>query len=416
MSKWEEKRLEDIIDVNPPVKLKKGESYPFIDIDKVSPSRRLVTNEEEKVYDGQSSSKFCDGDTVFSRITPCLENRKIAKVAIDSDAAFGSTEFYVFRAKKKKADARFTYYLTSSDAVVLPAINSMTGASGRQRADKRFIQRLKLNLPDLPTQERIADILSTYDDLIEVNNRRIEILEESAQELFKEWFIQFRFPGYEATEFENGKPRGWEVDHFEKIAVFQNGYAFKSNELLDYDAGNCYEVFKQGHIKRGGGFKVEGTKSWYPKALCEKLGKYVLQQGDILMAMTDMKDNVAILGNTAVLPFPGRFILNQRVGLLRPTFYRGVGFAYIHLLTNSYDFVQDLRSRANRGVQVNLSAVQIKASETLIASEDINIRFAELVNPMYETIFNLISQNENLARQRDFLRTRLMSGKLEVQL
>ncbi|MFR4684519.1 MAG: type I restriction enzyme endonuclease domain-containing protein [Anaerobutyricum hallii] len=144
MSKWEEKRLEDIIDVNPPVKLKKGESYPFIDIDKVSPTRRSVTNEEVKVYDGQSSSKFCDGDTVFSRITPCLENRKIAKVSINGDAAFGSTEFYVFRAKKKKADARFTYYLTSSNAVVLPAINSMTGASGRQRADKRFIQRLNL--------------------------------------------------------------------------------------------------------------------------------------------------------------------------------------------------------------------------------------------------------------------------------
>ena len=267
MSKWEEKRLEDIIDVNPPVKLKKGESYPFIDIDKVSPTRRSVTNEEVKVYDGQSSSKFCDGDTVFSRITPCLENRKIAKVSINGDAAFGSTEFYVFRAKKKKADARFTYYLTSSNAVVLPAINSMTGASGRQRADKRFIQRLKLNLPDLPTQERIADILSAYDDLIEVNNQRIEILEQSAKELFKEWFVYFRFPRHENVELENGIPCGWEKDSFEKIAIFQNGYAFKSNELLDYDVGNCYEVFKQGHIKRGGGFKVEGTKSWYPKSL-----------------------------------------------------------------------------------------------------------------------------------------------------
>lgn len=414
MSKWEEKRLEDIIDVNPPVKLKKGESYPFIDIDKVSPTRRSVTNEEVKVYDGQSSSKFCDGDTVFSRITPCLENRKIAKVSINGDAAFGSTEFYVFRAKKKKADARFTYYLTSSNAVVLPAINSMTGASGRQRADKRFIQRLKLNLPDLPTQERIADILSAYDDLIEVNNQRIEILEQSAKELFKEWFVYFRFPRHENVELENGIPRGWEKDSFEKIAIFQNGYAFKSNELLDYDVGNCYEVFKQGHIKRGGGFKVEGTKSWYPKSLCEKLSKYVLQQGDILMAMTDMKDNVAILGNTAVLPFSGRYVLNQRVGLLRPTFYRGIGFAYIHLLTNSYDFVQDLRSRANRGVQVNLSAVQIKASEILIAPKEVNIRFSELVTPMYETIFNLISQNEDLARQRDMLLPRLMSGNLEV--
>ena len=220
MSKWEEKRLEDIIDVNPPVKLKKGESYPFIDIDKVSPTRRSVTNEEVKVYDGQSSSKFCDGDTVFSRITPCLENRKIAKVSINGDAAFGSTEFYVFRAKKKKADARFTYYLTSSDAVVLPAINSMTGASGRQRADKRFIQRLKLNLPDLPTQERIADILSAYDDLIETNSRRIELLEQAAQELYKEWFVRFRFPGHEAAKFENGLPSEWERKQLGDMIAF----------------------------------------------------------------------------------------------------------------------------------------------------------------------------------------------------
>lgn len=223
MSKWEEKRLEDIIDVNPPVKLKKGEFYPFIDIDKVSPTRRSVTNEEVKVYDGQSSSKFCDGDTVFSRITPCLENRKIAKVAIEGDAAFGSTGFYVFRAKKKKADARFTYYLASSDAVVLPAINSMTGASGRQRADKRFIQRLKLNLPDLPTQERIADILSAYDDLIEVNNRRIELLEQAAQELYKEWFVRFRFPGYENAKFEDGIPEGWKIKRINEFCYVTDG-------------------------------------------------------------------------------------------------------------------------------------------------------------------------------------------------
>ena len=241
MSKWEEKRLEDIIDVNPPVKLKKGESYPFIDIDKVSPTRRSVTNEEVKIYDGQSSSKFCDGDTVFSRITPCLENRKIAKVAIEGDAAFGSTEFYVLRAKKKKADARFTYYLTSSDAVVLPAINSMTGASGRQRADKRFIQRLKLNLPDLPTQERIADILSAYDDLIEANNRRIELLEQTVQELYKEWFVRFRFPGYENAKFEDGIPEGWSYVRFGKaidIIDGDRGVNYPKQEEF-YPEGDC---------------------------------------------------------------------------------------------------------------------------------------------------------------------------------
>ena len=95
MSEWNIQRLEEIIDVNPKVKLTKGVIYPFIDIDKVSPTLRSVTNEELKSYDGQSCSKFCNGDTVFSRITPCLENRKIAKVNIDAEAAFGSTEFYI---------------------------------------------------------------------------------------------------------------------------------------------------------------------------------------------------------------------------------------------------------------------------------------------------------------------------------
>ena len=74
MGEWTTRRLEEIIQVNPTVKLTKGEEYPFIDIDKVSPSLRSVTNEEVKTYDGQSCSKFCNGDTVFSRITPCLEN------------------------------------------------------------------------------------------------------------------------------------------------------------------------------------------------------------------------------------------------------------------------------------------------------------------------------------------------------
>lgn len=414
MSEWTTQRLEEIIQVNPMIKLTKGEVYPFIDIDKVSPALRSVTNEEEKEYDGQSCSKFCNGDTVFSRITPCLENRKIAKVDIHGKAAFGSTEFYVFRAKEGKSDEDYVYYLTSSDAVVLPAINSMTGASGRQRADRRFIERTKLNVPDLPTQKRIADILSAYDDLIENNNRRIALLEKAAQELYREWFVRFRFPGHENTKFENGLPEGWERTTFEKIASFQNGYAFQSNELLGNPEQHTYEVFKQGHIKRGGGFKTEGTKSWYPQCLCTGLQRFVLHKGDILMAMTDMKDNVAILGNTAIMPYDNRYILNQRVGLLRPTHYRNTSLAYIYLLTNSYNFVQDLRSRANRGVQVNLSALQIKESVTIVPSEDINTKFAKITYPMFEEMFNIIIQNENLAKQRDLLLPRLMSGKLEV--
>lgn len=399
MSKWEEKRLEDIIDVNPPVKLKKGESYPFIDIDKVSPTRRSVTNEEVKVYDGQSSSKFCDGDTVFSRITPCLENRKIAKVSIDGDAAFGSTEFYVFRAKKKKADARFTYYLTSSDAVVLPAINSMTGASGRQRADKRFIQRLKLNLPDLPTQERIADILSAYDDLIEANNRRIELLEQTAQELYKEWFVRFRFPGYKNTKLEDGIPEGWEIKRMNEFCYVTDGTHDTpkpvdvgvplvtgrciSSGFVDFDA--AYNISEADHerIKKRSGLK----------------------SGDILFS------NIGTVGNCCIVDYNREFSV-KNVIIFKPETMRDTAYLYYWMTSSTMQEI--FGTQTNGASQQFVGLTFMRRYKLLVPKDDILEAFAEKVLPIVEQKRLLHQKNLNLAAQRDMLLPRLMSGKLEV--
>ena len=102
LSKWVERRLGEMIDVNPAVKLSKGEIYPFIDIDKIEKQNKFVSNIENRLFDGQGGSRFQTGDTVFSRITPCLENRKIAQVKIvNGDTGFGSTEFFVFRHKNR---------------------------------------------------------------------------------------------------------------------------------------------------------------------------------------------------------------------------------------------------------------------------------------------------------------------------
>ena len=399
MSKWEEKRLEDIIDVNPPVKLKKGESYPFIDIDKVSPTRRSVTNEEVKVYDGQSSSKFCDGDTVFSRITPCLENRKIAKVSINGDAAFGSTEFYVFRAKKKKADARFTYYLASSDAVVLPAINSMTGASGRQRADKRFIQRLKLNLPDLPTQECIADILSAYDDLIEANNRRIELLEQTAQELYKEWFVRFRFPGYENVKFEDGIPEGWKIKRMNKFCHVTDGTHDTpkpvdvgvplvtgrciSSGFVDFDA--AYNISETDHV---GIKKRSGLKS-----------------GDILFS------NIGTVGNCCIVDYNREFSV-KNVIIFKPETMRDTAYLYYWMTSSTMQEI--FGTQTNGASQQFIGLTFMRRYKLLVPKDDILEAFVDKVLPIVEQKRLLHQKNLNLAAQRDMLLPRLMSGKLEV--
>lgn len=399
MSKWEEKRLEDIIDVNPPVKLKKGKSYPFIDIDKVSPTRRSVTNEEVKVYDGQSSSKFCDGDTVFSRITPCLENRKIAKVSINGDAAFGSTEFYVFRAKRKKADARFTYYLTSSDAVVLPAINSMTGASGRQRADKRFIQRLKLNLPDLPTQERIADVLSAYDDLIDANNRRIELLEQTAQELYKEWFVRFRFPGYENAKFEDGIPEGWKVKRINEFCYVTDGTHDTpkpvdigvplvtgrciSSGFVDFDATyNISETDHEGIKKRSG-----------------------LKSGDILFS------NIGTVGNCCIVDYNREFSV-KNVIIFKPKTMRDTAYLYYWMTSSTMQEI--FGAQTNGASQQFVGLTFMRRYKLLAPKDDILEAFVDKVLPIVEQKRLLHQKNLNLAAQRDMLLQRLMNGKLEV--
>lgn len=408
MSKWEEKRLEDIIDVNPPVKLKKGESYPFIDIDKVSPTRRSVTNEEVKVYDGQSSSKFCDGDTVFSRITPCLENRKIAKVAIEGDAAFGSTEFYVFRAKKKKADARFTYYLTSSDAVVLPAINSMTGASGRQRADKRFIQRLKLNLPDLPTQERIADILSAYDDLIEANNHRIELLEQTAQELYREWFVRFRFPGYENAKFEDGIPEGWSYVRFGKaidIIDGDRGVNYPKQEEF-YPEGDC--LFLNAGNVTSKGFNFSAC-SYITKEKDSILRKGKLQHGDVVLTTRGTVGNVAFYNETMTfseMRINSGMVILRNLGVVSPEYiYTSLHHEYLQKLMTMY---------ASGSAQPQLPIKDMKRMKIIKPDTKTMERFTEMSADIYNQISLLIMKNQTLAKQRDMLLPRLMNGKLEV--
>lgn len=400
MSNWTEKRLIEFIDVNPTVKLNKGEVYPFIDIDKVSPSLRSVTNEEEKVYDGQSCSKFCNGDTVFSRITPCLENRKIAKVSIDGQAAFGSTEFYIFRAKEGKSDENFVYYLTSSDAVVLPAINSMTGASGRQRADKRFIERTKLNVPALPTQKRIADILSAYDDLIENNNRRIALLEKAAQELYKEWFVRFRFPGYENAKFENGLPEGWKR---KKISAYYDtcsgGTPSRTHE--EYFEEGIYPWVKTGEIKD---CIIIDTEEYITKEAVKKSSAKLLPARSVAMAMYGV--NIGQLGY-----FDKQMTCNQACCV----FSDKRSFSSKHYLFQYLKSIREYLLLISFGAaQQNLSQELIKKIKIVMPSDDVVRAFEEKVDAIYDSIKTLMYKNQNLAKQRDLLLPRLMSGKLDV--
>ena len=196
-------RFGDKVRCNPTVKLKKQESYPVIDIDKIAPGYKTVKSEESIEYIGQGGAKFQDHDVLFARITPCLENGKIAVADTDGKNGIGSTELFVFRGIDGVSDTDYVYYLLCMKHIRQLAANSMTGASGRQRADLDFIKRIQWGFPDIKVQKKIASVLSAYDRLIEVNKKRINVSEQMVENLYKEWFVRFRFPGHETAEFEN---------------------------------------------------------------------------------------------------------------------------------------------------------------------------------------------------------------------
>lgn len=162
--------VKDFLEINPKSKILKNQNVPYVGMEDIVIGKRYVTSSKFREYKG--GTRFQGGDTLFARITPCLENGKIAQYKSGlSKNAFGSTEFFVFRGKEGISNSNFIYYLCLTDLIRNPAIKSMTGASGRQRADIDVISQLEINAPDLATQNKIATVLSAYDDLIENNLR-----------------------------------------------------------------------------------------------------------------------------------------------------------------------------------------------------------------------------------------------------
>ena len=249
------------------------------------------------------------------------------------------------------------------------------------------ICRMEIPVPPMEKQLEIVKSYRAITERIELKKQINDNLEAQAQALFTSWFIDFE--PFEHLVDEEGSPlppSDWENGILDSCIDFLNGYAFKSDDLLDEPTPDCYDVFKMGNIKKGGGLNYDGTKSWIEREFCVGLERFVLLHGDILMAMTDMKENVALLGHTALMDVEDRYIVNQRVGLLRPNGYLGISPYQIYLLTNNPTFLRELRRHAHIGVQVNLSKEDIVNSRVIYAPEEINRAFANKVKPLFDCI------------------------------
>ena len=170
-NEWKIAKLENYVEINPKESLSKGKIAKKISMDKLQPFYRDIIKYEIEEF--SNGSKFRNEDTIMARITPCLENGKIAMINIldDGEIGFGSTEYIVFRAKKGFTVPYFVYYLICSSFVREPAIKSMVGSSGRQRIQTNVIRELKISFPNINEQIQISSILKCLDDKIALNNK-----------------------------------------------------------------------------------------------------------------------------------------------------------------------------------------------------------------------------------------------------
>lgn len=401
-------KLEDFCQINPTVQLNRNEEYEFVEMADLVPGDRYVISKNKKVFNG-SFSKFSNKDTLMAKITPCLENGKISQY-IGASKAFGSTEFNIFREKKNISDANYLYYLVSSTIVKDPAIKSMSGATGRQRANLDEIKQI--NVPDfnIATQEKIAKILSNYDDLIENNNKRIKILEEMAQKIYKEWFVDFKFPNHETATFkqtELGKiPTDWNFGTIKDINDVKGGYAFKSNDLKETGE---YGVIKIKNIQSG---DIDINSCQYiNERIAQKAEAFKLSVGDLLIAMTG-----AQVGKVGMMPKTKRiYYLNQRVGKFIPNKDFIINNQYLSIYTRSEKFNTQINNVASGAAQPNISTFQIENIEMLIPQKEIIKKFEKMVNPLFIEILTLNDKNTNLKQTRDLLLPRLISGEINVE-
>ena len=413
-------KLEHFCHINPTEQLCKNVEYDFVEMADIIPGNRYVCSKSKKRFNG-SFSKFSNKDTLMAKITPCLENGKISQF-IGSNKAFGSTEFNIFREKKDISDNDYLYYLISSPLVKEPAIKSMSGASGRQRANLDEIKQIEVPDISIKTQQKIAKFLSNYDDLIENNNRRIKILEEMAQKIYKEWFVDFKFPGHETTTFKDsplGKiPNDWEVKPIEKLLIHQIGGGW-GNEIKTDKYNTPAYVIRGADIPNGRQGCIENCPLRYHTS--SNLKTRTLNENDIVFEVSGGSKGQPV-GRTLILnknlfnQFKNNVICASFCKLLRVDQTQIIPeYIYLHLL-NIYNNgeIEKYQTQSTGIINFKFNFF-LENEKILIPEQNIISKFEKIIKPIFDEIFLLGNKNQVLKQTRDILLPRLISGEINVE-
>lgn len=271
-------------------------------------------------------------------------------------------------------------------------------AHGTKRIQTDRLLAYKVELPSPEVQKRIASILSAYDDLIENNTRRIEILEEMARRLYEEWFVQFRFPGHEDAVFEKMT--------INNVADVVRGRSYRSAELVE--EGRPFVNLKC--VNRDGGYRRDGLKYYSGKYKPEQL----VTSGDIIMAVTDMTQERRIVARVALVPDLGEQEGVISMDLVRIVPKSGVPPLYLYAFFRWSDFADNVKNHATGANVLHLHPDLIVNYDINLPPQEVCKLFAEKVRPAIELVDVLEKKNANLRAQRDLLLPKLISGEIDV--
>lgn len=272
------------------------------------------------------------------------------------------------------------------------------------------MKKIKINIfSDTNYQRRIASILSAYDNLIENNNKRIRLLEQMAENLYKEWFVRFRFPGHEKVEMENGLPKGWKVEKLGDWGIsLESGGRPKGG--IDDTLNNGVPSLGAEAIKGLAEYDYSSTK-YVSAEFYNAMKRGKNSSNDILL----YKDG-AYIGRVTLFRegFPyDEYSINEHVFFIAPYNVKYQNYLYFTLHQDAFfTLMQNLNRNA---AQPGLSRPDVERIKMVIPTESIIKEFNQNIEPILSCIFKMAKQNALLTRQRNMLLPRLMSGKLEVK-
>ncbi|RGX90580.1 restriction endonuclease subunit S [Roseburia sp. OF03-24] len=381
---WTTKKLSEITYINPRESIGKGVVAKKVPMDKLQPFCRDIPEFVFEEYKG--GTKFRNGDTIMARITPCLENGKIAKVSILStdEIGFGSTEYIVFRAIDDVSDADFLYYLICSPLVRNPAIKSMVGSSGRQRVQTDVVANLDVELPPIEEQRKIGGVLKTFDDKIKLNNEINNNLEQQAQAIFANEFLSL-----------DTLPEGWKQASLIDIANYLNGLAMQKYRPTADESG--IPVLKIKELRQG--CCDDNSELCSPSIKSD----YIIHDGDVIFSWS---------GSLLVDLWCGGICgLNQHLFKVTSSKY-DKWFYYAWTKHHLDRFVAVAADKAT--TMGHIKRDELAKAEVLIPNEADYNRIGALLQPIYDMIISNRIENKKLAATRDTLLPKLMNSEIDM--